>query len=82
MTSPYSGRPTHTPTAVAATATAEASATSIVEFKLVGGGQVKTGVIQVAVNIVWLNAVEPLVLQAIIRSSMIGANTSRRRMSN
>lgn len=61
MTSPYSGRPTHTPTAVAATATAETSATSTVEFKLVGGGQVKPGVIQVAVNIVWLRAVEPLV---------------------
>jgi len=57
-------------------------ATPTVEFKLVVGGQVKPRVIQVAVNIVWLNAVEPLVLQAIIRSSMIGANTSRRRMSN
>ena len=61
MTSPDSERPTHTPTAVAATATAETSATPTVEFKLVGGGQVNPRVIQVAVNIVWLNAVEPLV---------------------
>ena len=61
VTSPDSGRPTHTPTAVAATATDETSATPTVEFKLVGGGQVKLGVIQVAVNIAWLNAVEPLV---------------------
>jgi len=72
----------HTPTAVAATATAETSATSTVEFKLVGGGQVKPGVIQVAVNIVWFRAFEPFVLQAIIGSSSIVSNTSRRRMSN
>ena len=51
----------HTPTAVAATATSETSATPTVECKLVGGGQVKPGVIQVAVNIFWLNAGEPLV---------------------
>ena len=61
MTSPDNERPTHTPTAVAATSSFETSATPTVEFKLVGGGQVKLGVIQVAVNIAWLNAVEPLV---------------------